>query len=154
MKNLKKLFVTLGVTAALTIGNIVFAEGIGYIDTEKIYAGYSAIQNAMQEISQKELALQEYLLQQEKKSKNLTTPLQKKNFEEQVAKEFKAKKDAYLKFKQEKEQAIYNKIQAASREVLVEQKLDAIVDARVIFVGGIDVSDLVIAKLKKGVNNK
>ena len=32
----------------------------------------------------------------------------------------------------------------------MEQKLDAIVDARVLFVGGIDVSDLVIAKLKKG----
>jgi len=149
MKNLKILMVTLGIATALITGNSVLAEGIGYIDTEKIYSGYDAIQNAMQEISQKELALQEYLLQQEKKSKNLTTPIQKKNFEEQVAKEFKAKKDAYLKFKQEKEQAIYNKIQQASRDVLVEQKLDAIVDARVIFVGGIDVSDLVIAKLKK-----
>ncbi len=151
MKSLKKLIATLMITGALSIGNTVFAEGIGYIDTEKIYAGYSAIQSAMQEISQKELALQEYLLQQEKKSKTLSSPIQKKNFEEQVAKEFKSKKEAYLKFKQEKEQEIYNKIQNASREVLVEQKLDAIVDARVIFVGGIDVSDLVIAKLKKGV---
>ena len=150
MKNLKNLIMTIGISALLAIGNTALAEGVGYIDTEKIYAGYDAIQNAMQEISQKELALQEYLLQQEKKSKNLTSPIQKKNFEEQVAKEFKAKKEAYLKFKQEKELAIYNKIQNASREVLVEQKLDAIVDARVIFVGGIDVSDLVIAKLKKG----
>ena len=150
MKILKKLAVALGLMSVLSIGNSVLAEGIGYIDTEKIYAGYDAIQSAMQEISQKELALQEYLLQQEKKAKNLTSPVQKKNFEEQVAKEFKAKKEAYLKFKHDKEQAIYNKIQNASREVLVEQKLDAIVDARVIFVGGIDVSDLVIAKLKKG----
>ena len=150
MKNLKKLIITLGITTALITGNTALAEGIGYIDTEKIYTGYDAIQTAMQEISQKELALQEYLLQQEKKAKNLTTPIQKKNFEEQVAKEFKAKKEAYLKFKQDKEKAIYDKIQKASREVLVEQKLDAIVDARVIFVGGIDVSDLVIAKLKKG----
>lgn len=149
MKNLKNLIVTMMIAGAISIGNTVFAEGIGYIDTEKIYAGYSAIQTAMQEISQKELALQEYLLQQEKKSKTLSSPIQKKNFEEQVAKEFKAKKEAFIKFKQEKEQAIYNKIQNASREVLVEQKLDAIVDARVIFVGGIDVSDLVIAKLKK-----
>lgn len=150
MKIFKNLAVTLGLISILGIGNNAFAEGIGYIDTEKIYTGYDAIQSAMQEISQKELALQEYLLQQEKKAKNLTSPVQKKNFEEQVAKEFKAKKEAYLKFKQEKEQAIYNKIQNASREVLVEQKLDAIVDARVIFVGGIDVSELVIAKLKKG----
>ena len=150
MKNLKNMLIALGLVTTLLTGSIASAEGIGYIDTEKIYNGYDGIQSAMREISQKELALQEYLLQQEKKSKTLTTPIQKKNFEEQVAKEFKAKKEAYLKFKAEKEQAIYKKIQDASRAVLVEQKLDAIVDARVLFVGGIDVSDLVIAKLKKG----
>ena len=150
MKNLKNMRIALGLATTLLTGSIASAEGIGYIDTEKIYNGYDGIQSAMREISQKELALQEYLLQQEKKSKTLTTPIQKKNFEEQVAKEFKAKKEAYLKFKAEKEQAIYKKIQDASRAVLVEQKLDAIVDARVLFVGGIDVSDLVIAKLKKG----
>ncbi len=151
MKNLKNILIALGLTSILMTGSIASAEGIGYLDTEKIYNGYDAVKTTMQEISQKELALQEYLLQQEKKSKTLTTPIQKKNFEEQVAKEFKAKKEAYLKFKAEKEKAVYDKIQAASRAVLVEQKLDAIVDARVIFVGGIDVSDLVIAKLKKGV---
>lgn len=151
MKNLKNMLIALGIATTLLTGSIASAEGIGYIDTEKIYNGYDGIQTAMREISQKELALQEYLLQQEKKSKTLTTPIQKKNFEEQVAKEFKAKKEAYLKFKAEKEQAIYQKIQNASRAVLIEQKLDAIVDARVLFVGGIDVSDLVIAKLKKGV---
>ena len=150
MKNLKNMLIALGLATTLLTGSIASAEGIGYIDTEKIYNGYDGIQSAMREISQKELALQEYLLQQEKKTKTLTTPIQKKNFEEQVAKEFKAKKEAYLKFKAEKEQAIYKKIQDASRAVLVEQKLDAIVDARVLFVGGIDVSDLVIAKLKKG----
>lgn len=150
MKNLKNMLIALGLATTLLTGSMASAEGIGYIDTEKIYNGYDGIQSAMREISQKELALQEYLLQQEKKSKTLTTPIQKKNFEEQVAKEFKAKKEAYLKFKAEKEQAIYQKIQNASRAVLVEQKLDAIVDARVLFVGGIDVSDLVIAKLKKG----
>lgn len=150
MKNLKNMLIALCLATTLLTGSMASAEGIGYIDTEKIYNGYDGIQSAMREISQKELALQEYLLQQEKKSKTLTTPIQKKNFEEQVAKEFKAKKEAYLKFKAEKEQAIYKKIQDASRAVLVEQKLDAIVDARVLFVGGIDVSDLVIAKLKKG----
>lgn len=150
MKNLKNMLIALGLATTLLTGSMASAEGIGYIDTEKIYNGYDGIQAAMREISQKELALQEYLLQQEKKSKTLTTPIQKKNFEEQVAKEFKAKKEAYLKFKADKEQAIYQKIQNASRAVLVEQKLDAIVDARVLFVGGIDVSDLVIAKLKKG----
>ena len=48
------------------------------------------------------------------------------------------------------QEEIYNQIQAAAKKVLVEQKLDAIVDYRVIFVGGIDVTNLVITKLKTG----
>ena len=49
-----------------------------------------------------------------------------------------------------KEEQIYKKIQAATKDVMVEQKLDAILDYRVMFVGGLDVSDLVIQKLKNG----
>ena len=52
--------------------------------------------------------------------------------------------------KTQKEEQVYNKIQAAAKQVLVEQKLDAIVDFRVIFVGGVDITDLVIQKLKSG----
>jgi len=55
-----------------------------------------------------------------------------------------------MKLKAQKEEQVYNKIQAATKQVLVEQKLDAIVDYRVIFVGGVDISDLVIQKLKSG----
>ena len=60
------------------------------------------------------------------------------------------KEQAYMKLKASKEEMIYNKIQAATKQVLVDQKLDAIVDFRVIFVGGVDISDLVIQKLKSG----
>jgi len=55
----------------------------------------------------------------------------------------------HVKLKSEKEDSVYNKIQDAAKQVLIEQKLDAIIDYRVIFVGGIDITDLVIAKLKK-----
>ena len=55
-----------------------------------------------------------------------------------------------MRLKAQKEEQIYNKIQAAAKQVLVEQRLDAIVDYRVVFVGGVDISDLVIQKLKNG----
>ena len=84
----------------------------------------------------------------EKEFKALDTPIKKKNFEEKTAKEFKLKEEAYMKLKVQKEEAVYNKIQEAAREVLIEQKLDTIVDFRIIFVGGIDVTDLVLQKLK------
>ena len=46
------------------------------------------------------------------------------------------------------EELVYSRIKEAANKVLVEQQLDAIVDFRVIFVGGVDVSDQVIQKLK------
>lgn len=145
---ISKNIMTIGLMSVLLMGTSAFAEGIGYLQMNKIQANYKYISATQQEISQRELALQEYLLQQEKKSKTLTTPIQKRNFEEQVAKEFKAKKEAYLKYRQQKEDEIYDKIQNAAREVLVEQKLDAVVDSSVIYVGGIDITDLVLKKLK------
>ena len=51
----------------------------------------------------------------------------------------------------QKEELVYNNIQAAAKKVLVEQNLDAIVDYRVIFVGGVDVTDQIIQKLKSGI---
>ena len=80
------------------------------------------------------------------------TPLKKQNFEDMTAREFQAKQDSLEKLKAQKDEQIYSKIQTAAKQVLVEQKLDAIVDYRVIFVGGVDISDLVIQKLKAAGN--
>ena len=43
---------------------------------------------------------------------------------------------------------MYDKIQAAAKSVMVEQKLDAIMDVRGVFVGGVDITPSVIQKLK------
>ena len=71
---------------------------------------------------------------QERISKRLNTEelkrfrFQKQNFEETTTRELKAKDDALMKLQAQKEELISNKIQAAAKQVLVEQKLDAIVD--------------------------
>ena len=116
----------------------------------KIQENFPFAQQAIKEIDSKALEMQQFMVDKEKQYKNLDTPLKKQNFEEQTAREFKAKEDAYMKLKSTKEEQVYNKIQAATKQVLVEQKLDAILDYRVIFVGGVDISDLVIQKLKSG----
>ena len=43
---------------------------------------------------------------------------------------------------------INDAIKAGAKAVMVEQKLDAVMDVRGVFVGGVDISDSVIAKLK------
>lgn len=133
---------------AMSMSGQAIAGGVGYIDYQKVQASYPLAQQAVKEIDAKALELQQYMVDKEKQYKALDTPLKKQNFEDATAREFTAKQDAYLKLKSQKEELVFNKIQAAAKQVLVEQKLDAIVDFRVIFVGGVDISDLVIQKLK------
>ena len=147
---MKKLTLTAILLSALFIGIKANAAGVGYIDYQKVQENYSFAQQAVKEIDSKALEMQQFMVDKEKQYKSLDTPLKKQNFEEQTAREFKLKEDAYLRLKAQREEQVYNKIQAAAKQVLVEQKLDAIVDYRVIFVGGVDISDLVIQKLKSG----
>lgn len=145
MKNFKLLL--LGLLFLGLSSNISFAGGVGYIDYAKIQEEYTFAKEAAKEVDAKSLELQQYLVDKEKQYKNLDTPLKKKNFEEKTSKDFKVKQDAFLKFKYDKEEAVYNRIKAAANQVLIEQKFDAIVDYRVIFVGGTDVTNLVLNKL-------
>ena len=134
----------------LAIGNQAYSAGIGYIDYQKVQAAYPLAQQAVKEVDAKALELQQYMVDKEKQYKALDTPLKKQNFEDATSREFNAKQEAFMRMKSEKEELVFNKIQAAAKQVLVEQKLDAILDFRVVFVGGVDISDLVIQKLKSG----
>ncbi len=150
MKNLKQTVLAVVISALVSVNAQAFAEGVGFIDYKKIQDNFPYAQTAAKEIDNKGLELQQFLVDKEKQYKSLDTPLKKQNFEEKTKKEFEAKQSAYVTFKLKKEEEVYNKIQNAAKQVLVDQKLDAILDYRVIFVGGLDVTDLVITKLKTG----
>ena len=147
---MKKFKVGLVLLALVAMTGIANAGGVGYIDYAKVIDNFDYAKKATKEVDAKGLEMQQYLVDKEKEYKALDTPLKKQNFEDQTAREFKLKQDSYMRLKSDKEEQVYNKIQAATKQVLVEQKLDAIVDYRVIFVGGVDISDLVIQKLKSG----
>lgn len=125
------------------------ASGIGFINYKKVQDNYQYAVDAAKEVDARALELQQYLVDKEKEFKALDTPVKKKNFEDKTAADFKQKQDAYLKFKASKEDDVYSKIQDAAKQILIEQKLDAVVDFRVVFVGGMDITDLVIKKLNK-----
>ena len=148
MKNLRNLALTLTLVLLMSVNAKAMAEGVGFIDYKKVQENYYYAQAAAKEIDAKALELQQFIVDKEKQFKALDTPLKKQNFEEKTKKEFEAKQSAYITFKLKKEEDVYNKIQASAKQVLVDQKLDAIFDYRVIFVGGLDVTDLVISKLK------
>ncbi len=147
MKNLKLMSLIIGAGLIMGIGSVAKAE-VGYIDYQRIIDSYPAAQQALKEIDAKGLELQQYMLEKEKQYKNLGTPLQKQNFESQTQNEFKSRQDALMKLQQDKQNQIQTQIQNAARAVMVAQKLDAVLSDQVVFVGGVDITEQVIQKLK------
>lgn len=147
MKKLKLMALLLAVGLTVSVGTSANAE-VGYINYQKVLENYSVAQQAVKEIDSKSLELQQYMVDKEKQYKSLDTPLKKQNFETQTVTEFNAKQEALFKLKNTKEAQILSQVQTAAKAVMVSQKLDAIVSDQVIFVGGVDITDLVIQKLK------
>ena len=134
--------------AIMVVTGIANASGVGYIDYAKVIDNYDYAKQVTKEVDAKGLEMQQYLVDKEKEYKSLDTPLKKQTFEERVSQEFKAKEAAYVALRDKREKEVYNKIQDAAKAVMVEQKLDAIMDARGVFVGGVDITQSVIQKLK------
>lgn len=145
---MKKLRLALVALAIVAMTGAVNAAGVGYIDYAKVIDNFEYAKKATKEVDAKGLEMQQYLVDKEKEYKALDTPLKKQSFEEKTAAEFKAKEAAYIALKTKREQEVYTKIKDAAKAVMVEQKLDAIMDQRGVFVGGLDISDMVINKLK------
>ena len=145
MKNLKSILVTILMLGFISTVN---AGGVGYIDYAKVIDNYDYAKQVTKEIDAKSLEMQQFLVDKEKEYKSLDTPLKKQTFEEKVSQDFKAKETAYINLKNKREQEVYTKIKEAAKSVMVEQKLDAVVDIRSVFVGGIDITDSVISKLR------
>ena len=147
MKRLKLGLLLLAFTAMTGIAN---AAGIGYIDYVKVIDNYDYAKKAIKEVDAKGLEMQQYLVDKEKEYKALDTPLKKQTFEQRTAQEFKTKEQAYIALKTKREQEVYNKIREDAKSVMVEHKLDAIMNQKDVFVGGMDITDMVINKLKMG----
>lgn len=149
MKN-KFLCALLGLFLLLAQSTPAFCATIGSVNYRQIVANYSKAKAAQSEIEDKASELQRFLLDKEKEFKKIDSPIQKKNFEEQTAKTFAQKQDAYQKFKLKKEQEIDTAIENAIKAVAIENKIDTVIDARVMFFGNIDITDKVVKKLNVG----
>ena len=123
------------------------AEVVGIVEFDKIVDNYSKVKAVSDEISDKFAEIQRYTLDKEREYKKLSTPLERKNFEDALEKEMAKKQDAYMKFKQKKEAEIDNAIKNAIKQVALANKIDTVVEATVVFYGGVDITDKVVKAL-------
>lgn len=145
---MKRFKLGLVLLSFITMTGLANAGGVGYIDYTKVIDNYDYAKKAIKEVDAKGLEMQQYLVDKEKEYKALDTPLKKQSFEQRTAQEFKAKEDAYIALKNKREQEVYTKIREAAKTVMVEHKLDAVMNQAGVFVGGVDITDMVINKLK------
>lgn len=127
------------------------ADTIGFVNYKTVESNYEYAKNAYKELDAEYLNLQQYLMDKEKQYKNIESPIQKKNFEETVQKDFKVKNDNFTKLKMKKAEEVENNIVNAAKAVAAEKKIDVVLDYRVIFTGGTDLTDDVVYYLN---NNK
>lgn len=123
------------------------AATIGYADFQKVISDYSYARNAYKDIDNKLLELQQYVIDKDKQFKAIESPIQRKTFEEQIQKEFKAKEDRIYNLKTQKEKTIRDNVLAASKAVAAAKKLDVILDYGVVYAGGVDVTNDIIQYL-------
>jgi len=142
---MKKFKISFLITALLAVTALqAQADTIGYADFKKIENNYAYAQKTYKDIDSKVLSLQQYLIDKDKEYKSIDSPLSKKAFEEKTEKEYKAKEDAVVKLKLEKENEIFNNIQNASKIVSAQKNIDVVFDYRVILTGGVDLTQDII----------
>lgn len=142
----KLLYLSLAV-ATLGFTSLANAEVIGVVDFDKVVDNYSKVKSVSDEISDKYSEIQRYGLDKEREYKKITSPLERKNFEEATAKELSKKQEAYLKLKEKKEAEIDTAIKNAIKQVAIDNRIDTVVEQSVIFFGGIDITDKVVKQL-------
>ena len=123
------------------------AEVVGIVDFDKVIDSYSRVQTVSDEISDKQAEIQKYVLDKEREYKKLSTPVERKTFEDTTAKELARRQEAFLKLKERKEAEIDTAIKNAIKTTAIANKIDTVVDASVVFFGGIDITDKVVKTL-------
>ena len=136
----------------LTITAPVFAGGVGYINYDKVIQNYQFAKSTLREIETKNNEIQQYLLSKEKEFAQIESAVQKKKFEETVRIELKAKENAFNAFREKREEEVYSRIHAVSEKIRLEKGLDAVLDSRSVFSGGVDLTDIMIQKLNSNSN--
>lgn len=151
MRKIKAILIAAAALLSMSaFGTQAQAQTIGYVNYKNVESNYEYAKSAYKEIDTKYLELQQFLMDKEKQYKNIESPISKKNFEEQVQKDFKVKSEEFDKLKLKKAQEVESNILQATKAVAADKKIDVVLDYRVIFTGGTDLSQDVINYLNSG----
>lgn len=135
---------------SMFVSTSAFAQTIGVVNYKNVLMSYNYAKETIKMLDLKDTELQQYMLDKEKQFKSISSPVERKSFEERVQREYKTKVDSLTKMRIQKEEEIYNNILTVVKRVSTQKKIDVVVDSSVILTGGTDITNDVIS----GLNSK
>lgn len=129
------------------------ADTIGYIDIDKILMTYKEAKKLQDKFEKDRLEYQKLI---EKNQKRIDTAREKKKSEQEIQKilteidtELRPKQEELLRKEGEAQRSLLAQIMTASRVIAKENGVSVVLDKRVIYHGGFDLTDFVIDKLNR-----
>jgi len=150
MMNFKNALTVLAAVATIgTFAGIASADTIGVVDVDRIYTDYAKAQNVSADMKVKEADLQKFLADAQKKLKETTSPVERKNLEDKLTLEFKNKAEKYKSYQIDQIKEIEKNVFDAIDSVSKTDKIDIVVVKQSVLTGGKDITDEVLTTLNK-----
>ena len=141
------------IAAVMCAGGSLFADTIGYVDMESIFANAKMVKHFQENMKEKQADYQEFF---EKKQKKLEKAKTKGKSDEEMKELITELENEILPKRQELsqleagfQQNLLLSIKRTSKEIASELGVDVVVDNRVVFYGGLDMTDLVLDQLNQ-----
>jgi len=141
------------IASVMCAGGSLFADTIGYVDMESIFANAKMVKHFQENMKEKQADYQEFL---EKKQKKLEKAKEKGKSDKEMKELITELENEILPKRQELsqleagfQQNLLLSIKRTSKEIASELGVDVVVDNRVVFYGGLDMTDLVLDKLNQ-----
>ncbi len=148
MKQFK--FAVLGL---LLLTSFTFGNEIGVIDTEVIFQKAQFVKTFKENFSEKEKEFNELV---KKKSKKIEEAIEKGTKEEKIREmvqkrdnELEPLKKELMNYEISFRQTFLLNISGTAKKIAEEMGIDIVVDKQVIYYGGFDLTDLILARLNK-----
>ncbi|MDD3149636.1 MAG: OmpH family outer membrane protein [Candidatus Gastranaerophilales bacterium] len=138
IKNMLALFIL--VVVFFAYGNGAQATEVGVVNLEKIINDYAKAQDLAAELRVKDAELQKFVVEAQRKLKNTTSPVERKNLEEKLAAEYKNKGLKIQEYRDTEWNDIETNIINTINQVATAKSYNLVLNKSSVVVGGEDIT--------------
>jgi len=130
-----------------------FADNVGFLDMEKFFSSYKEAKKIQEDINGRRETFKKYVDDRQEKIEEAVKKNKKEDelnkmrrkAEEEVSQEQKK----LMQYEMEVQQRLYSRVMDVASQVAKEYGIDVVLDKRVVYAGGFDLTDFVLQKFNK-----